>query len=143
MAPPLVVATIATPGPTDDTPTAVQSCALTHDTPLKSVIVLGKPCGVHDAPPSVVAMMLGALVSKSLTAMQVDAVGHEIPVRIPVPGGALSVVHVTPPLEVLIMTGLPNLPKMPNPTAVHWVVLGQEMELRPLTAAGMFSGCHA
>ena len=100
------MATIATPGPIEDTPTAVQFSVSTHDTPLKSVIVLGKPCGDHDAPPLVVAMMLGAVVSYSLTAVQFDAVGHETPVRIPVPGGALSVVHVSPPSEVVMMIGL-------------------------------------
>ena len=63
MLPPFAVATIATPGPIEDTPTAMQSSASAHETPLKSVIVLGKPCATHDSPPSVVAMMFGALVS--------------------------------------------------------------------------------
>ncbi len=72
--------------------------------------------------------------------MQVDAVGQETPVRMPVSGGTLSVVHDTPPFEVPMMTGLP---KMPKPTAVQSAVLEQEMELRPLTAPGIGSGCHA
>ncbi len=63
MLPPFVVATIATPGPIEDTPSAMQSCASAQETPLKAVIVLGNPCDTHVTPPSVVAMMLGALVA--------------------------------------------------------------------------------
>jgi hypothetical protein len=36
-----------------------------------------------------------------------------------------------------------GLPKMPNPTAVQLVVVGQEMPLRPLTVVGIDSSAHA
>ena len=138
--PPLTVEMMATPGPVEDTPTAVQSWLPAQDTPLKSVMVAGKLWGVHEVPPFVVAMIAGADVSNLLTATQLDVVGHETPERTPVFAGTLSVIHVTPPSDVVMMTGLS---KMPKPTAVQFVVVGQEMEFKPLTSVGMVSDSQA
>ena len=65
---------------------------------------------------------------------------HETAVKVPVPGGRFSDVQVVPPSVVPMTTGLP---KMPNPTAVQSVVVGQEIPLRPLTWEGIDSLVHA
>ena len=66
--PPSCVARITPPGPTDDTPTAVQCSASAQEMPVKLVTVPGNGSDAHDSPASSVAMMLGAELPKSLTA---------------------------------------------------------------------------
>jgi hypothetical protein len=66
--PPSFVARITPPGPTDDTPTAVQRSASAQETPVKLVTVPGNDSDAHDPPALSVAMMLGAELPKSLTA---------------------------------------------------------------------------
>jgi hypothetical protein len=131
---------MAAPGPPEAEPTAVQCPTSAHEIALKFVTVAGMDSSDHTAPPSVVAMMLGDDVPKSLAAWHVDALAHETALRVPTPEGTLSWVHAVPPSVVEIMTGLP---KMPNPTAVQSAAVGHEIPLRPLTAAGIGSAVQA
>ena len=68
--PPFVVARTEAPGPGEAEPIAMQCSGSAHAMPLKSFTVEGESSMAHEAPPSVVPMMLGEfeLESKSLTA---------------------------------------------------------------------------
>jgi hypothetical protein len=132
--PPLLVPRIATPGPPEDEPTAVQSAWLEHETAVKLATVPGIVSCDHDAPPLVVAMMLGEAEPNLLTAWHVDALTQSTPVRTPTPEGTGSVVQVAPPFDVPITMGLP---KMPKPTAVQSESDGQVIPFSPLTVAGI------
>ena len=66
--PPSSVVRITAFGPPDDSPTTVQCKASGQEMPAKLVTVPGNGSAAHDSPPSLVAMMLGAELPKSLTA---------------------------------------------------------------------------
>jgi hypothetical protein len=66
--PPLVVLRIATPGPPEEDPTAVQSSWLKHEIAVKFATVPGIDSWIHETPPFVVVMMLGEPDPNLLTA---------------------------------------------------------------------------
>jgi hypothetical protein len=57
--PPSVVFTMATPGPPEEEPIAVQVIELEHEIPVKFATVAGMVSIVQDVPPLLVPMMLG------------------------------------------------------------------------------------
>jgi hypothetical protein len=128
---------MATPGATEEEPTALQLSWSVHEMAVKFVMVAGIGSADQVVPPLAVTMMLGASSSelKSLTAWQVEALTQETAVSSPTPAGmAVSAVQVAPESVVPIMTGLPNIPK---PTAVQSEIVGHEIPFRPLTSEGI------
>jgi hypothetical protein len=139
VAPPLDVLRIATPGPPDEEPTAVQSSWLKHEMAVKFATVPGIDSWIHETPLFVVAMMLGEPEPYLLTAWQIDTLTQSTAVRTPTPAGTDSVDQVDPAFDVPITIGLP---KMPKPTAVQFDGVGHEIPLIPLTAAGIDCECQ-
>ena len=122
--PPFVVLRIAAPGPPAEEPTAVQCIESAQEIPVKLLTVAGNASDDHTVPPSVETIMLGEAEPKSLTAWQIEVLAQETAVKTPTPDGTVPGVQVRPPSVVLMATGLP---KMPNPTAVHSLIVAHEI----------------
>jgi hypothetical protein len=100
VAPPSDVITM-TPIELFESPAITQCRASVHDTALKPDVPLGAVCGLHVAPPSVVAR----IVWLSPTATQVESVGHDTPRSFAVLP-EVSVLEVAQPSVVPTMTAV-------------------------------------